>query len=181
MCCAVPANYMGILCLPIHLCGKRQKLGITVWELDLHLSLPRLWNLEHVTVWTPAPKCETGKHHPPIRWGEWEPADHTKLRLRVTWQKTEMERALRKEMSGVRRNKSKTQKQEGCRKWRSGSKPAHLASRANPSRILSLVLWGFGVGMMGSGKVGMGLLPGACAGIKTTLSIIFKSLDSVLK
>lgn len=50
--------------------------NLTVWELNLGLPLPQLWDLQYVNAWTPVRSYQTGKHHLPIRWGDWESANH---------------------------------------------------------------------------------------------------------
>lgn len=92
----MPVNDMDILYPDSFLWKKPEAWNHTVWKLDLCLSLPRLWNLEH--------QSPTLKQANTTHLADEETENLQIIRQRVTWQKIKREQqALRWEMLGVER------------------------------------------------------------------------------
>lgn len=69
----------------------------------LSLELRQQIDLEQVTLWAPSPSSKTGRRHLPIRWGDWESANHHHAQTGGKRQKIKMEQTLQKDVSGAGR------------------------------------------------------------------------------
>lgn len=122
----------------------------SVWELNRGLSFPRLWNLEHATLWAPVPTyLSDGQNESAQTDGK--------------WQKIKTEGALRKDMpAGGRKLKGRhrSRKDGASEEWR--PRPAYLESGPTSLNLfwVPVMLWGQS-DVRWEGRVG--LRPAACA------------------
>lgn len=122
----------------------------SVWELNRGLSFPRLWHLEHATLWAPVPTyLSDGQNESAQTDGK--------------WQKIKTEGAVRKDMpAGGRKLKGRrrSRKDGASEEW--GPRPAHLESGPSSLELSSGFQWRFEVSDV-RWEGGVGLRPEACA------------------